>query len=199
MPFVSLLLFVVFFETFSVAQNSPPSWQDGPSQDVDSKFHRDFDYKHDQGFYFQLGFGPQWNQSLQNPTASGIRFGGNLAIGFIPVENLAIHADVWGNYLDEASVLSIGPGVTYFLGDSNVGIGGSIGIGQVFASGNVNRAAFRETVLSGEFSAGKYWWIGPKSSVGVSVNVGLYGLTLSSGDVSSTGWHSGLKLEYIFN
>lgn len=169
-----------------------------PEQRVDRQYVRNFPFQHDKGFYLSLSLGPQWNQAIQNPSASGLRFGGQLGVGFVPVKNLAVHGNFWGNFLEQASVLAMGPGLTYFLGNSNVGLGAKLGIGFVFGEAPNNKT-FRETVLATELSAGKYWWLSKNNSLGLSFVVGLYGLTLSQGSFNSVGWNTGLRLGYVFN
>lgn len=165
---------------------------------MDRQYVRNFAFQHDKGFYLSMSLGPQWNQAIQNPSASGLRFGGQFGIGFVPIRNLVVHANFWGNFLEQASLLAIGPGVTCFLGDSNVALGAALGIGSVFGEAPNNKT-FRETVLTTELSAGKYWWLSRSNSLGISFVIGLYGLTLSQGSFNSVGWNTGLRLAYVFN
>lgn len=196
-PWVILLL-LVHAHLFAVENPNTGSWKMVPEQRVDRQYVRNFPFQHDKGFYLSMSLGPQWNQAIQNPSASGLRFGGQLGIGFVPVRNLAVYANFWGNFLEQASLLAAGPGVTYFLGDSNVGLGAALGIGSVFGDAPNNKT-FRETVLATELSAGKYWWLSKNNSLGLTFVIGLYGLTLSQGSFNSVGWNTGLRLAYVFN
>lgn len=196
---VILLLSSLSFNAFTTENTIPDSWQSVEPQTIDSSYHRDFAYRHNKGFYLAASFGPQWNQSLQNPAAGAFRFGGKFSIGWIATENLAIHANVWGNFLEQSSLVAAGPGVTYFFGDSNIGLGAAIGVGQVFSTSATNMEKFRETVLAGELSLGKYWWLSEKVSLGTSLVTGMHGFTLSNASLSSVGWHAGLRLELVYN
>lgn len=197
--YICLTLFFLSFESFAQEQTTPDSWASLPSQPIDSRFNQNFDYKHDKGFYFSLGIGPQWNQSLKNPAAGAFRFGGKASIGFLPVENLALHANVWGNFLEEASLVAVGPGVTYFFGDSDIALGAAVGIGWVFSTPLTSDQKFRETVLATELSLGKYWWVDTDLSFGVSAVTGVSGITLSNASLSNVSWHTGLRAELVFN
>lgn len=198
---LALLLLVSSLSLSAIANEkvAPDSWQAVDPQQVDNQYNRKFAFKHDKGFYLAMGIGPQWNQSLQNPVAGAFRFGGKFSIGFVPLYNFAVHANVWGSFLEESSLLAAGPGVTYFFGDSNVGLSAAFGVGQVFSTSMSTQEKFRETVLAGEVGLGKYWWVSENVSLGGTLVTGLHGLTLSNANVSSLGWDIGLRLELIFN
>ena len=195
-------VFILIFSTCLplFASNIPDSKFLGtlPQQKISSSYNKDFGFKHDKGFFLAASIGPQWNQSIQNPDAGAFRFGGRVALGWVAVENLAIHGGLWGAYLKEASMFAVGPGVTYFFGESNVGLGAQVGIGQVSGEPTPGNN-FRETVLAGELNIGKYWWLSKKNSLGLVLATGLYGFTLTQGATNSVGWNTGLRLEYVFN
>ena len=169
-----------------------------PEQRVDRQYIRNFPFQHDKGFYLSLSLGPQWNQSIQNPSASAVRFGGQLGIGWVPIRNLALQGNFWGNFLEQASWWAVGPGLTCFFGESNVGLGIQAGVGQVLGK-TADSKRFRETVLATELNLGKYWWISKNGSLGLVWVLGMYGFTLSQGTLNSAGWNTGLRLGYIFN
>lgn len=199
--FLNPRIILGLFAHMQLAANEYPdssSWRMVPEQRVDRQYVRNFPFQHDKGFYLSISIGPQWNQALRNPSASALRFGGELGLGFIPARNLGALVNFWGHFLEQASVLAIGPGLIYFLGDSHVGLGAKLGIGFVFGE-TPNNKNFRETILATELSAGKYWWISKNSSLGFSFVVGLYGLTLSQVHFNSVGWNTGLRLGYVFN
>ena len=176
----------------------PEVLRHAPEQPVVRQYRRNFPYQHDKGFLLSLAFGPSWNQALQNPSASALRFSGQIGVGFVPTRNLAIHANLWGNYLEPASLWSAGPGITYFFAPSHIAMGLKLGLGNVSGKGSENKT-FRETVLATEFSIAKYWWISGSNSLGLSWVTGFYGLTLSQGAFSSVGWSTGLRIEYVYN
>lgn len=195
-----LILLFILTSTQLVAYDllDPELLKNAPEQPVVRRYRRNFPYQHDKGFFLSLAFGPSWNQALQNPSASGLRFGGQIGLGFIPIRNLALHANVWGNYLEPASWWSTGPGLTYFFTPSHVALGLKLGVGSV-SSKNLDSQGFRETILTAEFSLAKYWWLSGSNSLGLSWVTGFYGFTLSQGTFSSVGWSTGLRVEYVYN
>lgn len=183
-----------------LARNLPDSefLKGAPEQRIDRQYVRNFPYQHDKGFLLSIGFGPAWNQAIQNPSAAALRFGGQIGIGFVPVRNLALHANVWGNYLEQASFWGSGPGMTYFLTPSQISLGLKLGVGNVSGKTSDNKN-FRETVLVTEFCLAKYWWLSASNSLGLSWANGFYGFTLAQGSLSSMGWSTGLRIEYLYN
>jgi hypothetical protein len=170
-----------------------------PPQKIYSRYQRDFSYHHDRGFYLNAVFGPQWNHSLQNPDAKGIRFGGKLAVGWFVADGLALHAGLWGHFLEAASLIAGGPGLAFYFDGPNIGIDLSFGIGRAFnALKKESIANFSETVLATQLSFGKYWWLSEKSCLGASLFSGLHGVTLSKGTINTFGWNVGLGLSFLF-
>jgi hypothetical protein len=168
-------------------------------QKILRSFQTDFAFHHDKGIYLCASLGPQWNQSLQYPKAKGMRFGGKFALGWFVADNLAIIMAGWGHFLEAASLLAGGPGVSYLFDGPNIGIDLSLGVGQAFAALNGDKLTqFRETVLAAHLSLAKYWWLSEKSSLGVSLDSGLHGLTLSRGNINTFGWSLGAGLAFLF-
>ncbi len=143
--------------------------------------------------------GPQWNQALRNPNHGAFRFGGKFLLGFLPTHSLAIQGGVWGNFLEEATMVAGGPGITAFFGDTNISLTANLGVGTVFNLPKEGIENFRETILAGEVSLAKLWWVSPRTSLGLSASVGGYGFTLSQRTFSSIGWYGGLRMDYVFN
>jgi hypothetical protein len=170
-----------------------------PPQTILSRYQTDFAFNHDRGFYFSATGGPQWNQSLQKPKAKGLRFGGKINAGWFVADGFSLCASLWGGFLEEASIIAIGPGFAFFLDKANAVIDFSFGLARAFnAIENDQIRDFSENVLAANLSVGKYWWLSEKSSVGISLYSGVHGLTLSQGDINTFGWSAGLGLAFIF-
>ena len=170
-----------------------------PPQKVFSRYQSDFDFHHDRGFYFSTALGPQWNHSIDKPNAKGVRFGGKVNTGFFVANGFALFGSVWGNFLEAASLIAGGPGVSFLFDSTNIGIDFSLGVGRAFNPLQRNGINdFAETVLAAHLAVGKYWWLSGKTSLGVSLSSGVHGLTLTEGKLSSFGWNVGLGLAFLF-
>lgn len=168
-----------------------------PPQKVLQRFQNDFDFHHDRGFYLSATLGPQWNHSIDKPNAKGVRFGGKLNVGYFVADGFALFASGWGNFLEQASLVAAGPGMAFLFNSTNMSVDLSLGVGRAF---NIDKDTqdFAETVLAGQASIGKFWWLSRKTSLGVSLSSGIHGLTLSEGKLSSFGWNVGLGLSFLF-
>ena len=202
----SLLATLLVFSAFStaVAEESPAPEQEiilpaSPPQKVFRRFQTDFDFHHDRGFLLSLALGPQWNHSLDKPNAKGVRFGGKLNAGGFVADGFALFGSVWGNFLEAASLVAIGPGVSVLFDSTNIGIDLSLGVGRAFNALSRNDIKdFSETVLAGHLALNKFWWLSANTSLGLSLSGGAHGLTLSEGKLSTFGWNTGLGLAFLF-
>lgn len=168
-------------------------------QKIYKRYQTDFYYHHDKGFLLSLSLGPQWNHSIDKPSAKGIRFGGRLSTGWYITDGFSLFGSVWGHFLEEASIAAIGPGCAFLFDSTNIGIELAVGIGRVFnAISKEDIKEFSETVLAAELAIGKYWWVSGNSSLGLSLSSGLHGLTVSKGNVNTFGWDAGLRLAFLF-
>lgn len=169
-----------------------------PPQKILNRYQNDFAFHHDRGFYLSAVTGPQWNHSLEKPNAKAIRFGGKINAGWFVTDGFPIFASVWGSFLEEASLVAIGPGLAFLFNSTNISIDLSIGLGRVFNA--LDRAEiknFAESVLATNLSIGKFWWISGKTSLGVSLSTGLHGLTVSEAKLNTLGWNVGLGLAFL--
>lgn len=170
-----------------------------PPQKVYCRYQTDFDYHHDRGLFFSAALGPQWNHSINNPAAKAIRFGGKFGLGWFVASGVALHGSVWGNFLEQASLVAIGPGVAAIFNGPNLGLDFSIGVGRAFnIIKSENQADFAETVIAANLSLSKFWWLSPSTNLGVSILSGIHGFTLTEGKLSSFGWNVGLGLAFLF-
>jgi hypothetical protein len=169
-----------------------------PAQKVHSRYSSDFSYHHDRGFYLSALLGPQWNHSVKEPNAKAIRFGGKLSLGGYVDDGVAVFGSAWGNFLEQASLVAVGPGVALLFNGPNLGVDFSFGIGRAFnALDGEGYQEFSETILAANLSLAKYWWLSGKTSLGVSLNTGVHGFTLSKGGVGTLGWSAGLGLVFL--
>jgi hypothetical protein len=66
-------------------------------------------------FTFQPALGPQWNHSIDKPSAKGVRFGGKVNTGFFVANGFALFGSVWGNFLEAASLIAGGSWCQLFI------------------------------------------------------------------------------------
>jgi hypothetical protein len=169
-----------------------------PPQTILSHYQTDFAFHHDRGFYFSAATGPQWNHSIDKPSAKGIRFGGKINAGWFVADGFPICASLWGNFLEEASMIALGPGFAYFFNTINVGIDFSVGLARAFNALEKDEIKnFTETILATNLSIGKFWWLSEKTSLGITLSTGIHGFTLSEAKISTFGWNAGLGLAFI--
>lgn len=168
-------------------------------QKIYGRYQTNFSFHHDRGVYFTASAGPQWNHSLKNPQAKGVRFGGKLGLGWYVADQVALYGALWGNFLEEASLIAGGPGIAFLFDGPNLGIDLSLGIGRAFSpfKGD-DYVIFAETVLAANLSLTKYWWVSSKTSLGLSLNSGVHGLAISKGEIGTLGWSAGLSLAFLF-
>lgn len=200
-----LAILLTFLSSFSILSTENVESFDeiilpiSPPQKVFRSYQTNFDYHHDKGFYLAASISPQWNHSLNKPNAKGVRVGGKVNLGGFVTDGIALYGSAWGNFLESASLLAVGPGVSFFFNKANIGFDLTAGIGRAFNP--IKRQDvydFSETVLAGQIGLGKYWWVSHNISLGAILSAGAYGLTLSEGKVSTLGWHAGLGLGFIF-
>lgn len=168
-----------------------------PAQPVYSQFQRNMPYQHDRGFFLSGSVSPAWVFGLNNPKTQAIRAAGDLSIGWMPWEKIALHLDIWGTIFEESSLVAAGPGATFFLPD-DWALSLSIGIGQAFSfqDGTDN---FSESIFAGRVKAAKYWWVSPNLSIGPSLALGFHGFSFRQGAMSNVGGDMTLGLEILFN
>lgn len=170
-----------------------------PPQKIYQRYQTNFDYHHDRGFYFSAALGPQWNHSIDKPRANGLRFGGKINLGLLAASGFALFGSCWGNFLEDASLIAGGPGIAFLFDSTNIGIDFSLGLGRAFNPiKQEHRADFAETVLAANLSLAKFWWLSGRNSLGVSLNSGAHGFTVSEGQISTLGWNVGLGLAFLF-
>ncbi len=201
----SLAILIAFFIFRpAIAEDNPGPSNEvilpaSPPQKIFRRFQTDFDYHHDRGFYFSTTLGPQWNHSIDLPNAKGVRFGGKVNVGFFAADGFALFASAWGNFLEAASLIAVGPGASFLFSSTNMTIDLSLGLGRAFNPiQRDNIKDFAETLLATHLAVGKYWWLSSKTSLGISLSAGFHGFSLAEGRLNSFGWNSGLGLAFLF-
>lgn len=105
---------------------------------------------------------------------------------------------LWGNFLEAASLIAVGPGLAVIFDSTNIVIDFSFGLGRVFNAIEKSEIKdFGESVLAANLSVGKFWWLSGKTSMGVTLSSGIHGLTVSQAKLSSFGFNAGLSLAFL--
>lgn len=202
----SLLAFLIaisHFQTVLAEQNTisddeiilPAS----PPQKIVSRYETNFSNHHDRGFYLSATLGPQWVHSIKAPEAKEIRFGGKFGLGGYVADGVALFGAAWGSFLEQASLVAGGPGVAFLFDGPNMSLDFSVGVGRAFTALKKDGFDdFAETVLAANAGLGKFWWISANNSLGISLNAGLHGFTITEGRWNSVGWNVGFGLAYLF-
>ena len=133
--------------------------------------------EHDGGLFLRLSLGLGSAQTKTTSDSDDFTFKGisgesDLAIGYGFGKNLAFHLSLWNWVLidpkfevngDEYETsdlavrcFSVGPGVTYYLGDSNVYLTGAVGLAQLTAE-SYDITAETDSGLGFQVGAGKEW------------------------------------------
>jgi hypothetical protein len=169
-----------------------------PPQKVYSRYQTNFAFHHDRGLYFSAALGPQWNHSIDKPKSQAIRFGGKINLGGFVASGFSLFGSVWGNFLEAASLIAVGPGMALLFDKTNIGIDFSLGLGSVMnLIERPDIKNFNETVLATNLALSKYWWLSSKTSLGISLMSGIHGFTLTEGKLGSIGWNVGLGLAFL--
>jgi len=176
--------------------------------------------EHD-GFFMRLSLGGgSGNASVEESGVKAELKGGaadmNLAFGGMVSKNLALHGTMWGWGVQDpdAEITSlgtlsqngylgmsaIGPGVTYYLMPANVYFSGSIGIGSLTGSDDLDGNTGTGFAL--DATVGKEWWVGPNWGLGFAGDFTY--LSAKDGDFSifNESWSVtsfGLRFSATFN
>ena len=197
------LLFAFSFFALSVnaegvVYSKVPELINTPKQPVFKRFKRDLPYQHDRGFFAGVSVGPAWIKSFQHPEASAVRFSWDISIGWLPWERTAIHASSWGSFLEKATAVLVGPGITSFF-SNNWALSATLGMGKVFSTSLTKDQEFNEWTLGTQLKATKFWWIDDDISLGVGLAADFHAFSPSQKKLSSIGGSLGLRIEFLFN
>jgi hypothetical protein len=144
----------------------------------------------------------------------------NLAFGGMVSDNLALHGTMWGWGVQDPdasltvvsvgsgsgtlngflAMSAIGPGVTYYLMPANVYFSGSVGVGSLSGSDELNGNS--DTGFALDTTIGKEWWVGNNWGLGLAGDFTYLSakdkdLVGSTQNWSVTGF--GLRLSATFN
>ena len=176
--------------------------------------------EHD-GFFMRLSLGGgSGNASVEESGVKAELKGGaadmNLAFGGMVSKNLALHGTMWGWGVQDpdAEITSlgtlsqngylgmsaIGPGVTYYLMPANVYFSGSIGIGSLTGSDDLDGNTGTGFAL--DATVGKEWWVGPNWGLGFAGDFTYLSAKDSDFSIFNESWSVtsfGLRFSATFN
>lgn len=176
-------------------------------------------HNHDSGFLLRFSGGIGYASTRTELDAGRTDFRGgtldyNIAVGGIAFPNFGIHATLFGwtmpqpefyfqsqripGDLTRSFLTAVGPGITYYLGDSNVYVTGSGGL--AFATLDGGGYAFpTDSGFALDIGVGKEWWVGPQWGVGIAAGFMFHSIGNGIGDESWTGTSVGLRFSATFN
>jgi hypothetical protein len=206
---VKLTLATLLLPAAVTAQERPNDWE-GDSVDrrqpVAKRYRSNLGRTHDRGALVRVNLGTTYNDSgasglLPN---SSMALDGALAIGWLPVEQVAMHVGASGWLVVDRQFLSPQIGATYFFKEGH--IYGGLQVGPAFIW---DRRAAEQSLtegerpagvaFAGELAVGKLWWVGRRWSMGAALTGGLHGGDLDGDGTVWRGWRAGLRLELLFN
>lgn len=144
--------------------------------------------EHEGGFFLRLSGGIGFantsiDDGIDEVTFKGPAGDGDLAIGVVLSPNLAIHGTIFGWSMVEpdleisgvtfetddltVSLGAVGGGVTYYVGESNLYLTGSLGVASLTAEFD-GESADTDLGFAVEAGLGKEWWVGDSWGLGVS-------------------------------
>jgi hypothetical protein len=173
------------------------------SQPVSERFQTNFDERHDRGMMLRLeagaGFVSRWSSDLGTDgevAAQGIGALLSLAVGWLPVEQVAVHLSTWGVVGRGAQALAAGPGATYwFAPEGPWFVSACAGIMTLDRGGEL----FDQFALAGELEGGLFGWVGDHAEMGASIIVAAEGLDIDSDGIQQLGWRTGVRVGIGFD
>ena len=152
-----------------------------------------------------LGFTYYSESSLQ---VSGVSLGLDVSLGGAVTRNIVISGHIWGSYLTNPTVWSngrsvtldnssvtagaVGPQFTYYFVPSNWSLSGTVGVGLVSANFD-GKTVNSDGGLAAQFGVAKQWYVGDRTSLGVSMHLNLS----SNGDADATLSGTGVDAAFI--
>ncbi len=169
------------------------------SQPVQTRFATNLAENHDRGVFGRVaaggGYASRWNNQLGLNGATvgqGAAFNWQLALGWLPATQLAVHVTQWGNLGGNTGAFGFGPGVTYWLGpDSPWYLSASLGPVAV-------DEVFDQWAVGGEAEIGLLAWIADHAQLGVTFFVGGDALDLDGDTRRLDSWRTGLRATASF-
>lgn len=173
---------------------------------------------HNGGFFLRLSTGIGGAQAeYSDPSAMklyGVSSDMNIAIGMIVFPNMALHATMYGWMLSEpaaeiggsegefpgdATLGSLGVGLTYYLMPANLYLSGSVGFSVM--SVEVFGTFTGETDAGPAFDVtlGKEWWVGGSWGLGVAGGFGYFSVPDKDVDENWSGFSLGVRFTATLN
>jgi hypothetical protein len=146
----------------------------------------------------------------------------NIAVGYVVIPNLAVHATLWGWGLNDPDVsvqgafggstlanhglfqmTAFGAGATYYVMPLNAYVSSSVGLGAFTGTDQLDGQS--ERGLAVDVTAGKEWWINPEWGAGAALSYSYASAddkdigpaTLPRGSWTGTSW--ALRFTATFN
>lgn len=168
-------------------------------QPVYRRFKRNMPRRHDRGAFARLGVGVAGMTGDGRGGAKGITPTGQLALGWLPWKQVAIHATAFGFGSDKDGGVGLGPGVTFWFKEEgsvylSATAGPVVGLGHRYAD-----VEQRQWMLGGEVELGLHWWVGDQWSLGGSVFAGGEAVELDGDGESQARARGGLRIGVTFN
>ncbi len=196
----------VFSMATLVAMSTSASAQDRP-------------HTHD-GFFLRLAGGPGYSRSTVKYQGADLETTGggaalSVAIGGSVVEDLAIHAELFGvsavaptvsqngtrigsgSREDSLSSVGIGAGLTYYFSPTNLYLSAAFGMGRVALRANGDEV-HSDTGIGLDFLLGKEWWVSENWGLGLAGQL-IFTSVPSSGDTDFHTVGLGLLLSASYN
>lgn len=174
---------------------------------------------HDGGFFLRLTLGGGYSKTEIGEGGDKLAFKGtsgsfDVALGAVVTRNLAVHATLggWGLVdpdaefngseatLDDTSitVALFGGGLTYYFGDSNAYITGSVGAAQMRMDYDGDYGD-SDTGVAADFGIGKEWWVSDSWGLGVSATVGFHSIPPGEGSDNFKGTSFAVRFSATHN
>lgn len=170
-----------------------------PRQPIYERFQANLSRNHDRGGLVRVELGAAYaSQGESSATdVAGVGIIGQLAVGWLPWRQTAVHLTTWGLLGRQILTVAAGPGVTYWFGDGTGGLFASMSIGVATLS---DRDQIPDQyALATEMELGISSWTGAFSSMGVSIVGAAEGVNLDGDAYRPEGWRIGLRGGVIFN
>ena len=173
---------------------------------VRERFTYNFDHVHDRGVYMRLGLGGGYVSDKITPgieqaedVSSGARWLMGAHLGMLVVPRFALHLSHFGELGADRGALGLGAGVTFYPIESSNWLLG-VSLGGVTAYDEAPDIVLGEQWgFGGEAEVGMGWWVGSRTSLGLSVVTGAHAFDLDGDRIASSAWHVGLRVSVSLN
>lgn len=185
-----------------------PSWAGAellePKQPISTRFETNLAERHDRGAYLRLslgaGYASWWSSNFGTQGGNigvGVGLSGQLALGWLPWERVALHIGIWGITGYRLTLVGAGPGITYWFSDDSPWYL-SMMVGPTTTGSSSIYTPTDQWGVGAETEIGLMSWIGDHSMLGMSLVAGGEGFDLDGDGTHIAGWRVGLRLTTAF-